>query len=63
MLKQWIEHHFKLVGVVLLVLAAVNTCVASEILPDYPIMAFMNGAMAIVIVVGVILSWGAGKSG
>ncbi len=61
MFKKWIEEHFKLFGVLLLVLAAVNTWVASEILADYPIMELANGAMAIVIVVGVILLWGAGE--
>lgn len=60
-LKKWIEKHFKLFRVLLLILAAVNTWVASEILPHYPIMGLANGTMAIVIVVGVILLWGAGK--
>jgi uncharacterized membrane protein (DUF441 family) len=64
LLKKWIEEHFKLFGVLLLILAVLNTWVASEIFLDYPIMALANGAMAIVIVVGVILSWGqAGPSG
>ena len=60
-LKKWIEKHFKLFRVLLLILAAVNTWVASEIFPDYPIIGLANGTMAIVIVVGVILLWGAGK--
>ena len=59
--KNWIEKHIKLFRVLLLILAAVNTWVASEIFPDYPVMALANGAMAIVIVVGVILLWGAGR--
>ncbi len=61
MIKKWIEDHFKLFGVLLLILAGVNTGVASEIFPNYPVMALANGAMAIVIVMGVILLWGAGK--
>jgi hypothetical protein len=61
--KKWIEKHLNLFGVLLLILAAVNTWIASEIFLDYPIMALANGAMAIVIVVGVMLLWGAGKSG
>ena len=61
MLKGWIEKHLKLFGVLLLVLAAVNTWIASEIFLDYPILALANGAMAIVIVVGVILLWGVGE--
>jgi hypothetical protein len=57
--KKWIEEHFKLFGVLLLLLEALNTWVASEISTRYPIMALANGAMGIVIVVGVILlgSW------
>ena len=59
--KKWIEKHFKLFRVLLLILAAVNTWAASEIFPHYPIMGLANGTMAIVIIVGVILLWGAGK--
>jgi hypothetical protein len=59
--KKWIDKHFKLFGVLLLVLAAVNTWVASEIFLDYPITALANGAMAIVIVVGVLSLWSAGE--
>lgn len=62
MLQKWFEKHFNLMRVLLLVLAAVNTWVASEIFLDYPIMALANGAIAIVIVVGVILLWRAGES-
>ncbi len=61
MFKKWVESHFKLFGVLLLILAAANTWVASEIFPDYPLMALANGAMAIVIVVGVILLWGVAR--
>ena len=57
MFKKWIEKHLKLFGVLLLVLAAVNTWVASEIFLDYPVMSLANGVMAIVLVVGVILLW------
>lgn len=62
MFKKWVESHFKLFRVLLLILAAVNTWIASEILSDYPLMAFANGAMAIAIVVGVLLLWEAGKT-
>ena len=61
MLKKWLEEHFKLFGVLLLVMAALNGWVAYEIFPDYPIMALANGAMAVAILVGVILLWGAGE--
>ncbi len=63
MFKKWIEEHFQLFGVLLLILAALNTWVASQIFLDYPLMALANGAMAIVIVIGVIRLWGAGKPG
>jgi hypothetical protein len=59
--KQWIEKHFKLFGILLLVLAALNGWVAYEIFPEHPIMALANGAMAIVIVAGVILLCGGGS--
>ena len=61
MFKEWIDKHFKLYGILLLVLAALNGWVACEIVSDYPIMALANGAMAVVIVFGVILSWGTEK--
>jgi uncharacterized membrane protein (DUF441 family) len=59
--EPWIEKHFKSFGVLLLILAALNTWVASKTFLDYPLMALANGMMAIAIVAGVILSWGAGK--
>lgn len=59
--KRWIEKHLKLFGVLLLIMAGLNTWVASEIFLDYPILALANGAMAILIAVGVIALWGAGK--
>lgn len=55
MLKQWIEKHFNLCGVLLLVLAALNGWVAYQIFPTHPVMAAGNGAMAALIVLGVIL--------
>ena len=61
MFKQWIEKHLKLSRVFLLVLATLNTWIASAIFLDYPILALANGAMAIVIVVGVLLLWGASE--
>jgi len=61
MLKKWLEEHLKVFGVVLLALAALNGWVAYAIFPEHPIMALANGAMAGVIILGVILLWGAGK--
>lgn len=61
-MKKWLEEHFKLFGVLLLLLAALNGWVGYSIFPAHPIMAFANGAMAGVITLGVMLSWGVGKS-
>jgi uncharacterized membrane protein (DUF441 family) len=58
--KKWIEEHFKLFGILLLVLAGLNAWVASEIFPDHPIIAMANGAMAVALVLGVLLSWKTG---
>ena len=61
MLKKWLEEHLKVFGVLLLALAALNAWVAYAIFPEHPIMALANGAMAVVIVLGVILLWGGGE--
>ena len=61
MLKECFEEHYGLVRVLLLVLAAINGWVAYAIFPEHPIMALANGAMAVVIVLGVLLLWGAGE--
>lgn len=60
MFKKWIDEHFKLFGVLLLVLAALNGWAAYRIFANYPVMALVNGLMAVVIALGVILLWGAG---
>ncbi len=62
MSKKWIEKHFKLFGVLLLIMAGLNAWVAYEIFAQHPLITLTNGVMAIVIVVGVMLLWGAGKS-
>jgi hypothetical protein len=61
MLKKWLEEHLKLVGVLLLGLATLNGWVAYAIFPEHPIMASANAAMAVVIALGVALSWGTGE--
>ncbi len=61
MLKRWLEEHYKFFGVLLLVQAVLNGWVAYAIFLDHPLMALGNGAMAVVIVVGVILLWGVGE--
>jgi hypothetical protein len=60
MRKQWLEDHYKALRVLLLVLAALNGWIAYAILPKHPIMALANGAMAVVIIGVIILSWRAG---
>jgi hypothetical protein len=61
MLKRWLEEHCKFFGVLLLGLAALNGWVAYAIFSDHPIMASANAAMAVVIALGVALSWGTGE--
>jgi hypothetical protein len=61
--KKWVEACPKVLAIVLLLLAAVNGWIAHAIFPKHPIMALANGAMAVVIVLGVALFWGAGRSG
>ena len=61
MMKRWFEDHHKLFGVLLLILAGLNGWAAYSIFSEHPIMALANGAMAFVIVLGVILLRGAGE--
>jgi hypothetical protein len=58
--KKWIEQHFKLFGVLLLVLAALNGWVAYSIVLAHPIMAMANAVTALVIVLDVFRFWRAG---
>jgi hypothetical protein len=58
--KKWIEEHFKLFGVLLLVLAALNGWVAYSIVFEHPIMAMANTVTAAVIVLDVVRFWRAG---
>jgi hypothetical protein len=58
MLKRRIEDHLKWFMVLLLLLAAFNAGAAYETFPDHPIMAIANGAMAALIILGVILTLG-----
>ena len=60
MRKEWSENHFKALRVLLLVLAALNGWTAYAILPEHPILASANFAMAVLIVMGVVLSRRAG---
>lgn len=60
MFKKWLDGYHKALAVLLLVLAALNGWIAHAILSKHPVMALAHAAMALVIVLGVILSWGAG---
>ncbi len=60
MFKKWIEKHFKLFGVLLLVLAALNGWIAYSIVLEHPIMAVANVATAAVIVLDVVRFWRTG---
>jgi hypothetical protein len=62
MSRKWFEEHFKLMRVLLLVMAVLNGWVAYRSFNEYPIMALLNGLMASAITLGVILLWGAAKS-
>lgn len=62
MFKMWIEKHFELFRLLLLVLATLNAWIAYEVFLEHPIMALANGMMAVVITVGVILSRGMGET-
>ncbi len=61
MLKEWFEDHYKLLKVVLVVLAALNGWIAYAIFPEHPIMASANASMAVVIIAGISFSWRAGR--
>jgi uncharacterized membrane protein len=57
MVRDWIGKHQRIVSVFFLVLAALNGWVSYTIFSQHPIMALTNAAMALVLVVGVILTW------
>lgn len=61
MFREWFEEHFKLMRILLLVMAALNGWVAYRIFNEYPIMSLLNSLMAIAITLGVILLWGEGE--
>jgi hypothetical protein len=63
MCKEWLEEHYKALRVLLLVLAALNGWIAYAILPEHSIMALANGVMAVLIILGVILSRRVGGPG
>lgn len=62
LLEKWIEKHFELFRVLLLVLATLNAWIAYKIFLEHPIMALANGTMAVVITLGVILPRGTGDT-
>jgi len=63
MFKKWLDGYHKALAVLLLVVAALNGWIGHAIFPKHAVMALTNGAMAVVIGLGVILFWRAGRSG
>lgn len=57
MVTKWLEGHPRLVGIFLLILAALNGWISYTIFYEHPIMAAANAAMAVLLATGVILSW------
>jgi membrane protein CcdC involved in cytochrome C biogenesis len=57
MFRRWVDDHFKLVRAFLLILAALNILVSYTLFTDHPIMAAANATMALILAVGVIMSW------
>ena len=60
MRKDWLEDHHAVLGILLLALAIINGWLA--IFSEHPIMALANGPMAVVLALGVILFWRAGRA-
>ena len=63
MQKELFEKYYRVLGILLLVLAPINAWAAYALYPEHPIMALTNGAMAVVTVLGVILFWHPGRRG
>jgi hypothetical protein len=63
MQKELFEKYYRVLGILLLVLAPINGGAAYALCPEHPIMALANGAMAAAIVLAVILFWHPGRRG
>ena len=61
MRKEWFEDHPDVLGILLLLLAVINGCLA--VFAKDAIAALANGAMAVVLVLGVTFFWRAGRRG
>jgi hypothetical protein len=57
MLRDWVADHPRIVGVLLLHLAAMNFWVAYTSLVHHPILALLNAGTAAVLTIGVVLAW------
>ncbi len=57
MFRRWVDDHFKLVGTFLLILAGLNLLISYTLFPEHPIMALANATMAVILAVGVLMSW------
>ena len=63
MQKHLFEKVHQILGILLLILAPINGWMAYTLYAHHPIMASANGALAVVIVAGVVLFWRSGRRG
>ncbi len=56
-LTEWVGDHPAAVRVFLLALVVLNGWISYTIYSEHPLMALLNATMALVLVVGVILTW------
>ena len=63
MQKELFEKYYRVLGILVLVLAPINGWAAYALYPEHPILALANGAMAVATVPGVILFWHPGRRG
>jgi hypothetical protein len=57
--KRWISEHLLIVELFLLALAVLNGYISVELFPSHPLLAALNGAMALTLALGIIMSWAA----
>lgn len=57
MFRRWVDDHFKFVAAFLLILAALNLWISYTLFADHPIMAAANATMAVILAIGVVMSW------
>jgi len=62
MLRDWLVEHPHVLAVFLLVLAALNGWISYHIFPQHPLLALANAAMALILALGVLVTWRVGGS-